>query len=419
MSRGIVFSATQTRFLVAAWSLCAFVSAGWAQAQFYEVTPPVGGHSPDIFALSADGTAAAGSYAGPDTLLRPLLWTMARGSIDLAGGTQGPGDAAWCSGAGVVAIGFGTVGTSLQGWTWTQESGIVPFRPPQTGGMVVPLSISEDGLAVVGLFFNGSTTTFRWTEGMGFQSLPQIGADMRPMVISADGSTVVGTLENGRLAFAWRSDIGGLEIPLRFPYMRNQDTWGYTYGNVSYDGRFIVGASDGAAGIYDIDTSTLTILAWPDGSPVLGSGTAASADGTIVVGNVDDGQMSVFLWDAEHGARDLDDVLRAEYGLDVGQLNYVRSMSADGAVFAGGDWVVALHAPAPYRGRPPCQGDVDGDQRVGLSDLLFVLGEWRRPEPDLGADITGDGIVDQLDLNIVLVDFGDDCARRRIQQAGR
>ncbi|MCC6361610.1 MAG: hypothetical protein IT450_22980 [Phycisphaerales bacterium] len=387
-----------------------------AQARYYSVLSPTDRPTAQLFALSADGIAAVGNYPRADRT-HPLLWTMDGGSIDLGNPTDEFGDAISCSGAGLVVLGFGSVAGSLSAWRWTAETGLRQFPPAPHGELVVSYAVSEDGLAVAGGLAGGSVASFRWTESGGYQILPSAGDPMLAMAISGDGSTVVGgfgyVYEDGPRTFVWRSDRGLREAPLRFGWSSGR------VANVSYDGRFIGGVSNTIASRYDVETETLTPLAWGDGSPVIGRACAVSSDGELVVGELDNGSLDTFIWDAANGARDLDDVLRSDYALDVPQLRGARGISADGAVIAGSNWVVTLRAPSPYRGRPPCQGDVDGDQRVGLADLLFVLGEWRRPEPDVAADITGDGIVDQLDLNIVLVDFGDDCARRRIQSVGR
>ncbi|MCC6361608.1 MAG: hypothetical protein IT450_22970 [Phycisphaerales bacterium] len=392
------------------------VRSAAAQARYYSIEPPTAGVYVALRHLSSDGTSAAGSYA-IDGHPHPVRWNLSSGSIDLAAPSQA-GDASSVAGAGHVVVGFGTVGTQLGPWKWSAETGIVPLPAPPDGGLVIPWGVSEDGLVVTGILFNGAVGAFRWTEGMGYQSIPPAGTNTIGRAISADGSTVVGLFgSGGTSAFLWRSDRGTIALPLVFPDFPVYDRYSVEFApNVSYDGRFIAGACDGAACVYDALTDSLLMLERPNGSPVIGRGVGVSADGSIVVGERNENrQQNAFIWDAEHGARDLADVLRTEHGLNVGPLRNVIGVSADGGVIAGTTWVVTLWEPQPYRGRPACQGDVDSDQRVGLSDLLFVLGEWRRPEPDLAADITGDGIVDALDLNIVLVDFGDDCARRRVR----
>ncbi|GMU82075.1 MAG: hypothetical protein AMXMBFR47_19460 [Planctomycetota bacterium] len=373
-----------------------------AQPVYLTIPPPYGDSFTELVAVSADGTAVVGKYY--DGGYRPFRWTATDGSIEIRGEQPIRGEPTCVSGGGLVVIGFGDIGGSLCGWRWTEGAGVEPLPAPRHGGLVIPHDVSADGLAVAGTLFNGQPTSFRWTQSVSYQNLPAAGANPQALAISGDGSAVLGRFESGGTrVFYWRADTGTIALPLNYPPESASEL---TMG-LSYDGRYVVGAVDESACRYDIDTSTLTMLTWPDGSPVSGRAKAVSADGTIVVGNLHTDMGNAFIWDAEHQARELPNSTASVIG-----------MSADGKVIAGSWWLMILEEPTPYRGRPPCQGDVDGDQRVGLSDLLFVLGEWRQPEPDVAADITGDGIVDQLDLNIVLVDFGDDCARR-IQHVGR
>jgi hypothetical protein len=50
------------------------------------------------------------------------------------------------------------------------------------------------------------------------------------------------------------------------------------------------------------------------------------------------------------------------------------------------------------------KGDIDGDCDVGVSDLLYLLADWGKPNSP--ADINGDGIVNVFDLLILLGDWG-------------
>jgi hypothetical protein len=56
---------------------------------------------------------------------------------------------------------------------------------------------------------------------------------------------------------------------------------------------------------------------------------------------------------------------------------------------------------------PSCPGDVTGDGVVDLADLNLVLANFGETT-DQG-DATGDGVVDLADLNLVLANFGTDC----------
>ncbi len=381
-----------------------------AQPALHWVAPPPGGSSVTLNCLSSDGSAVVGRYV-QGSRLRPLRWTATEGSIDVGGSLECRAEAICCSGGGQVVMGYGVFADRTGAWRWTAESGVQPLPPALNYYDTVPRAISEDGLVFTGYQVSSGVNAFRGTDGYGYERVPYLGNLMMGLGLSSDGSTIVGVFDGGSTrSFIWRSTTGSIEIPVGFPFY---------YANIegiSADGRYVTGSSGSTACRYDIDAQALTPLYWTDGSPVAGTGLAIDAEGATIAGVTESG--APFIWFDGVGARDLREYVNAEYGFDIGILQGITGMSDDGGVVSGNNWVLTLRQPQPYQGRPPCQGDVDGDGRVGLSDLVLVLGQWRRPEPNPAADLSGDGIVDPVDLNIVLVDFGDDCARRRIQTAG-
>jgi subtilisin-like proprotein convertase family protein len=59
---------------------------------------------------------------------------------------------------------------------------------------------------------------------------------------------------------------------------------------------------------------------------------------------------------------------------------------------------------------PPCPGDIDGDQVVGTTDLLVLLGSWGTSVlPNTSGDLTGDGQVGTADLLELLSAWGQPC----------
>jgi len=62
---------------------------------------------------------------------------------------------------------------------------------------------------------------------------------------------------------------------------------------------------------------------------------------------------------------------------------------------------------------PPCDGDVDGDGQVTLTDVALVLSAYgsRTGDPEFlpGADLDGDGEVGLGDLAVVLANYGRQC----------
>lgn len=392
-------------------SLFSLTSICSADAVLYVVPAPPGpGSTPRLEYLSSDGTAAAGSYSSGG--LRIMRWTIADGSEALTVRADGGGEGLGCSGAGDVLTGFAGLHSGLTGYRWTPADGWIVMPMPPDTWYTVPVVISEDGLAiacwVVGT--GGYARTARWTETLGYEILHDVPTDNAfPQTMSADGSTVVGTTMNR--PFFWHRSNGftlipaGNSVELRF--------------GVSFDGQYIVGSDPQSIWLFDRTTQTLERLDSSGGGALQGKPRGVSGDGSIVVGGTSAG---AFIWDAKHGGRDLATVLSTEHNLDLTgwQLDQAIGISADGNVIAGNgrlngvstSWVIALHPPVPYQGRPPCQGDVDGDHRVTISDLTLVLSGFRLPDTSGAIDCTGDGVVDARDVDVVMHDLGDRCDRR-------
>lgn len=66
---------------------------------------------------------------------------------------------------------------------------------------------------------------------------------------------------------------------------------------------------------------------------------------------------------------------------------------------------------ACFPGLPPCDGDVDGDRDIDLTDLAILLTHFGMPSGATRADgdLDGDGDVDLTDLAILLSRFGTSC----------
>ncbi len=78
------------------------------------------------------------------------------------------------------------------------------------------------------------------------------------------------------------------------------------------------------------------------------------------------------------------------------------SASASGAFeVRGGFWLTPLDAP--------CPGDANGDDVVDFLDLNLVLSDFGQAGPGLAGDVNHDGVCDFIDLNIVLGAFGTSC----------
>lgn len=66
-------------------------------------------------------------------------------------------------------------------------------------------------------------------------------------------------------------------------------------------------------------------------------------------------------------------------------------------------WATPDEYPDPIDSTP-CPADIDGDARVGVTDLLWVLTWWNTSTPS--ADIDGSGVVDTSDLLLVIAEWG-------------
>jgi len=114
--------------------------------------------------------------------------------------------------------------------------------------------------------------------------------------------------------------------------------------------------------------------------------------GQIVGNAVHDGTAVGFLW--QHGKfHDLNDLTPSDelYITDAYGMNNLGQIVAK-----RGRGILLTPVDRP-------QGDVDCDCKVGVTDLVFLLSEWLKT--DSLADLNKDGIVDVLDLLIVLGDW--------------
>src|SRR5262249_48959250 len=131
-----------------------------------------------------------------------------------------------------------------------------------------------------------------------------------------------------------------------------------------------------------------------------------SGDGSVVVGSATSPNPNLrahaFIWDAQHGARDLNDLLTSEYSLDLGEGVLVQAfcISADGSRLAGNayhadvhdhttiSWLVRLH--------PGCHADFNSDGVVSSQDFFAFITAFFASAPD--ADFNSDGSIDSRDF---------------------
>jgi probable HAF family extracellular repeat protein len=240
---------------------------------------PIGnfGGNPRVFesyayALSADGTVAAGS-----------AWAMR------------PEPLRWTAATGIVSLGF------------------LPGGSPTTGSARA-LDISADGTVIVGFSSSGpsgNSQAFRWTAAGGMLGLGYLSgaASNRSSAsaISADGTTIVGFSNsvNGQEAFRWTAAGGMVGLG---------DLAGGSFVSatraVSADGRVVVGSATTAAGteafIWDASNGMVSLGDLPGGS-VDSRANAVSANGQFVAGRgLLGGNLQAFIWSAAAGMVALD-----------------------------------------------------------------------------------------------------------------
>jgi probable HAF family extracellular repeat protein len=270
--------------------------------------------------VSADGSVVVGYSNGPQSAFRPFRWTSATGALVLDPGAE-IGFAWDLSADGRYAIGGLGSGTALGGgqeaFRWTTDGqyqflGFLPVAEPTSSGMAT----SADGSVVVGMAITSQDdrVAVRWTESTGMVSLvsgQNVVASLAAGV-SADGNVVVGEMASAESPEAFR--------------------WTEATGMVS--------------------------LGDLPGGDVFSSATAASGDGSIIVGYtaLATGPGQAFIWDQAHGMRSLKNVLQTEHGLDLAgwELLIAADISADGLTIVGTGqnpagqieaWVVTIPEP--------------------------------------------------------------------------
>jgi uncharacterized membrane protein len=370
--------------------------------------------------VSADGSMVAGAGTGG-----AYYWTADGGRVDL-GGTGAVG----ISGDGSVITGnIDDAGISVAGiWTadggW-QSLGGTPDGSPCDASLSSAYGLNYDGSVAVGLAWEGCTAeAYKWTADTGMLALPNVGdGSARANGVSDNGQYVGGwdTISwGGRRATLWHPD-GTVEHVLDGVV---DDGYGEVYW-VSDDGNFAVGSTydgyggyrwtrDGGAELFDL---------LPGTDPFLGGGwaTAATADGSVIVGGQDNGDFWSPVWDAwvmiDGDMQRLADIL-TDAGVTIPanfQLASLGDVSADGRTVVGwgywDGWVFNSQGFVATLGGSDCPEDIDGDGYVGLADLAILLANYGTTSgagPDDG-DINGDGAVDLADLAMLLAVYDTSC----------
>ncbi|MBK7404279.1 MAG: hypothetical protein IPJ41_06500 [Phycisphaerales bacterium] len=403
-------------FAAAAPLLLAAASASAQWASLQRITPP---DSPTLryfvpYSLTPDGAVLVGVVGVGDYESEAVMWT-AQDGFTLLGDFDGgniQSQAYAVSDDGSIITGAGWTGQHSRAFRWTSATGLaeVPL-PPQydQGADSFGYSITADGSTIAGMagYLFGSKTEFRATtqESVGEKSYTGFG-------ISADGAFMSGTGPSSGTSLAWRWRVGD-------PQLQSLDKLsGQTSshaGPISRDGSTVIGdveISDGHGGYtqwgfrWTEASGTSRFTGFPGFSAVTTSAWGVNGDGSIVVGSAlstdPTARARAFMWDAQHGERDLNRVLAEDYGVDLGEWVLVQAfaVSPDGAWIAGNayhadvndrttiGWLAHLHQG--------CRADFNDDGETNTIDVLAFLSAWAAGQAD--ADTNADGTLDTRDV---------------------
>jgi len=319
---------------------------------------PGGEARSEAYAVSGDGSTVVGISVSASGI-EAFRWTRAEGMVglgDLPGGNFSS-YAFGVSADGSVVVGISYSAKNREAFRWTESEGMVGLG--NLGGLWSSAEdVSADGTIVVGKSRTGSGQyqAFLWTleDGMvGLGALPAASGS-GASAVSADGSIVVGNI--GAFGFRW-TESEGMQ-PLRNPTGESRNALVY---DISGDGSVVVGMTRTDSGHPEAfrwtESEGMQLLGDLPGGNTFSRATATSADGSIVVGwsgtNVGSsvGYYDAFIWDSEHVMRNLTEVLRSQYALDlpIFALGAAKGISDDGLTIAGNmgpiGWVVTLPGP--------------------------------------------------------------------------
>lgn len=398
---------------------------GGAQSIFAIGDLPGGGTHSEAWAVSRDGqNVAGGSVSYGFFGYQACLWLE---EIGLAGLGELPGGTADSRALGVsdgepVVVGNSESFNGLEAFRWTAADGMVGIGDLPGGNFYSGAAdVSADGEVIIGTGSDAlGQRAFRWTAADGMTALPQpAGSAWRSNAfgVSADGRHIVGMLLNGdasRYACVWHDAAA----PVVLAELVGGRVWAEAWA-VSDDGAVVAGGSSSA--ISGPNTTEACRWSVEDGIEPLGDlpgglfqsiALGMSGDGRFIVGRgYTEAGARAFIWDAEHGLRNLTDVLTGEYGMDLTGWTLLEAtgISRDGRVICGNGigpefttgWVVRL---------PPhvLRGDANCDGRVNNFDIdAFVLhlvdpaayGELFPVCPASNSDCNQDGQIDNFDID--------------------
>jgi len=294
-----------------------------AAADFQGLGHLTGDFCSEAEAVSADGSVVVGTSCTASGV-QAFRWTALEGLVGIPipeGLIETWGVDVSADGTFVLCYGRknGSAPYGYEGFLWHISGAMERIAMPDAD--VIPHGMSADALVVVGTAWGTGIAeeAFRWTSDGGFNRLQGLhgeGIRSAAEAISADGLVVVGHRIYDeppyRDCFHWsQNSVLGFEA--------------HTANAASSDGSVVVGGLD------NHETALFEAYRWTGqtGLPLLGRclpnhhsrALAVSGDGSVIVGYVQNNagfdEQKAFIWDEEHGMRLLQDVLEEDFGLDL------------------------------------------------------------------------------------------------------
>jgi probable HAF family extracellular repeat protein len=425
-------------FMGAAIALGGLIGTVNAQSSFHGLGDLPGGQFlSEAWGVSGDGSVVVGASIISGNVLfggtyAAFRWSQELGLQDIydLGGIGTVCRAYAVNGDGSVVVGsadYGVLGpTNIVAFVWTSANGTVEIGDLPGGpnpNRAAARGVSQDGMIVAGQGeSDNGAEPFRYTRAtstfLGLGDLPGGTFGGSGYGISADGRTIVGSsiAGDGTHAFRWTQTEGMVDIG-HLPTPDGVSALAEAYGANS-DGSVIVGmtrsmisSSSGWEAFRWTQATGMVGLGDLPGGNVLAEAYATTADGSIIVGKGGvDGNCGpfgcgnaphAFIWDAQHGMRDLNNVLPA-MGLNTlgWVLTEARGISANGRVIVGtgtnpaGDteaWRADLGVPlAPQCGSADFNHDGDSATDLDIEDFFRCIAGNCCATCD-SADFNGDG----------------------------
>jgi probable HAF family extracellular repeat protein len=381
--------------------ICALSSAAPAQQVFYRVTSvgdlPGGPTSSTALAINEAGQAA-GKGLREGNIGEAYLWDPITGMLGLGDLGSGRGsNATALNNLGHVVGASSAVATEIQGFFWTPETGMIGVGD-LPGGMFGSSAFGvNDHDEVVGVALSDSPThqPFIWDSVNGMRGLGSLAPGRNGVANDINNrGFVTGYTGSHRAlveAFIWDGEE-----------MRDLGTLpdgGYAVvGGAINERNQIVGdaiTAQGGRGFLWDPQEGFTIFGVLPGPAPLRSWAMALNDVGQIVGQVQQGlppsHYIAFLWDAEHGMRDVSTLLEARTPPEFAEIGIIYDINNRGqmvgAAYGAGEGLVLT---------PFVVGDMNCDGAVDVFDIEgFVTGlvdpaAYAQRFPDCFADSAGD-----------------------------